>query len=120
MPDLQASQASAYKKGLEALVIQSRVSLYRLLLRQLKRISKISMALARICAQSQRLQERLVSLDAGEGSMLHKGLLMEGLKPMRTMLEADFGEPLADLYFFPSLQGENAVNKLFVCPLKAA
>lgn len=57
-------------------------------------------------------------LDAGESSALHHRLLMDGLQTTRTILESDFGLPLADLYFFPSALEALPQHELFVCPMQ--
>ena len=39
-------------------------------------------------------------LDVYQGSYLYDNLLMEGLKEVRTVVERDFGESLADFFYF--------------------
>ena len=47
---------------------------------------------------------RVAALDLGPDSALHGELLMDGLHEARTVLEADFGEPLAELFWFEELR----------------
>ncbi|KAF6259508.1 hypothetical protein COO60DRAFT_1700794 [Scenedesmus sp. NREL 46B-D3] len=42
-------------------------------------------------------QGQLAVLDVGEASSLHALLLHEGTRPLRTVYEEDFGQPLAEL-----------------------
>jgi len=63
------------------------------------------------------VQGRLISLQMGAEPVLQTTLLMEGLRPLRTVLEDDFGVPICDVYYFPSMQGNREVHKLFVCRL---
>ncbi len=48
------------------------------------------------------VQGRLALLNVGAASPLHSRLLMPGLELARTVLEADLGVPLADVFYFPS------------------
>ena len=64
------------------------------------------------------LQGKLLSLDLGLDSVLHNTLIMEGLQAIRTLLESDFGLPVADVYFFDELEGTEPLEKLYICPLK--
>ena len=57
----------------------------------------------------------MCSLGVGEGTELHQGLLMEGLQEVRTVQEADFGTPLADLYYFHELVNRKPRHRVFVC-----
>jgi hypothetical protein len=43
-----------------------------------------------------------VALDLRDGSPLLSGLVHPDLRPLRTTYEGDFGEPLGDVYYFPS------------------
>lgn len=54
-------------------------------------------------------------LDVGERSVLHGRLLMEGLEPVRTVLESYFGLPLADLNYFHDLRGRRPPHRVFIC-----
>jgi hypothetical protein len=42
-------------------------------------------------------------------------LLMPGLEVARTVLEADLGQPLADVNYFAELAGRKPAERLFVC-----
>jgi hypothetical protein len=42
-------------------------------------------------------------LDLSERSPLHAGLLHEGTAPLRTVYEADFGQPLAEVLWAPAV-----------------
>ena len=58
----------------------------------------------------------MCALDVGEASsLLHARLLMPGLEGVRTVLEGDFGTPLADLYYFHELQNRAPRHRVFVC-----
>ena len=60
------------------------------------------------------LQGILVSLDLNPTSSLHDQLLPAYARPMRTVLEHDFGLPLSDVYLFRT----NADTfTLYLCPL---
>lgn len=43
-----------------------------------------------------------MALDLRDGSPLLSGLVHPDLRPLRTTYEGDFGEPLGDVYYFPS------------------
>lgn len=49
-----------------------------------------------------RTQGTLAALDLSQGSPLLPALVPEGLRPLRTTFEGDFGQPLGDVYFCPS------------------
>lgn len=51
--------------------------------------------------------DRLAALHVRPGSALHTGLLMEGVEPLRTVSEGDFGAPLCDVFY---LDGQLAVE----------
>ena len=57
----------------------------------------------------------LCDLDVGEASALHETLIMDGLQPVRTVLESDFGSPICDINYFHSLQDRPREQRLFVC-----
>lgn len=40
---------------------------------------------------------------------------MDGLQPVRTVLEADFGASLGDVYYFQELRGRRPRHRLWVC-----
>ena len=42
-------------------------------------------------------------------------LLMPGLEVARTVLEADLGQPLADVNYFSELAGRKPAERLLVC-----
>ena len=64
------------------------------------------------------MQGKLLSLDLSSDSVLHNTLIMEGLQATRTLLESDFGLPVADAYFFDELEGTEPLDKLYICPMK--
>jgi hypothetical protein len=55
----------------------------------------------------------LAALDLGPGGPLHAPLLMDGLREARTVLESDFGEPLAEVYHAEAAERRPA-HRLFV------
>ena len=57
----------------------------------------------------------LCDLDVGEASILHDTLIMDGLQPVRTVLESDFGSPICDINYFHSLHDRPREQRLFVC-----
>ena len=57
----------------------------------------------------------LCDLDVGEESTLHDTLIMDGLQPVRTVLESDFGSAICDVNYFHSLQDRPREQRLFVC-----
>lgn len=50
---------------------------------------------------------RVAALDVGTRSALHTRLLMEGVAPLRTVSERDFGTSLCDVFY---LDGQLAVE----------
>jgi hypothetical protein len=55
----------------------------------------------------------LAALDLGPGGPLHALLLMDGLREARTVLESDFGAPLAEVYHAEAAERRPA-HRLFV------
>lgn len=60
-----------------------------------------------------RLGGRLACLDMSAPALAP--LLMPGLEVARTVLEADLGQPLADVNYFAELAGRKPAERLFVC-----
>ena len=60
------------------------------------------------------VQGRLCCLDVGPDSILHHDLIMDGLQDVRTVLESDFGDSVADVNYFASLPFPPQ-QKLFLC-----
>lgn len=56
-------------------------------------------------------QGSLACLDVGHGTPVRDMLVMEGYEEACTLLESDFGQPLADVNLFPSAPGQ----QLYVC-----
>ena len=61
------------------------------------------------------LQDVLCDLDVGEGSALHDTLVMDGLQPVRTVLESDFGQSICDINYFHTLQDRPREERVFIC-----
>ena len=68
------------------------------------------------CRYPSAPRPQLVSLDVGEGSALHEGLLMDGLRDTRTVLEADFGVEIADINYFAACTDRRPEHRVFICP----
>jgi hypothetical protein len=51
-------------------------------------------------------------------SVLNASLLIDGVRPLRTVMEDDFGHPLSDVCYFPTVVTALEVQKLFICPLQ--
>jgi hypothetical protein len=62
---------------------------------------------------ARRLGGRLACLDMSAPALAP--LLMPGLEVARTVLEADLGQPLADVNYFSELAGRKPAERLFVC-----
>lgn len=61
------------------------------------------------------LQGVLCDLDVGEESALHDTLIMDGLQPVRTVLESDFGQSICDVNYFDTLQDRPREERLYIC-----
>ncbi len=61
------------------------------------------------------LQDVLCDLDVGETSVLHDRLIMDGLQPVRTVLESDFGQSICDVNYFHTLRDRPREERLFIC-----
>ena len=61
------------------------------------------------------LQGVLCDLDVGEESVLHDALIMDGLQPVRTVLESDFGQAFCDVNYFHTLQDRPSEERLYIC-----
>jgi len=57
---------------------------------------------------------RAACLDVGTRSELGAALLMDGLHEARTVLEADFGPPLADVFYLAELHARKPEHRVFV------
>jgi hypothetical protein len=56
----------------------------------------------------------LAALDLGPSGPFHAPLLMDGLREARTVLEADLGAPLAEVYFVAEAAERRPAHRLFV------
>ena len=61
------------------------------------------------------LQGVLCDLDVGEESVLHDTLIMDGLQPVRTVLESDFGQAICDVNYFHSLRDRPREDRIYIC-----
>jgi len=59
---------------------------------------------------------RSAAVDCRPGGQLHESLLMDGLREARTVLEADFGVPLADIYYLHELRSSKSEHRVYIVP----